>query len=52
MITLHRVAYRADTKNSPVYYVHLSDMQLSTLEIGAAASLRYRDRAEITAVLI
>ena len=36
MLTLHRIAYRADTKNNPVYYVDLSDMWLSTLENGAA----------------
>ena len=40
MITLHRIAFRANTKSNPVYIyilcIHLSDMWLSTLEIGAA----------------
>ena len=36
MVTLFRIVFRADSKSYPLYYEHLSDMWLSTLEIGAA----------------
>ena len=34
--TMYWIAVRADSKSCPVKYEHLSDMWLSTLEIGAA----------------
>ena len=37
LFTLYRIwAFSADTKNYPVQYEHLSDMWISTLEIGVA----------------
>ena len=36
MFTLYRTDFRTATKSHPVSYEHLSDMRISTLEIGAA----------------
>ena len=35
ILKLYRKAFRADKKSDPVSFEHLSDMWLSTLEIGA-----------------
>ena len=48
---LYQIAFSADNKNYPVYSEQLSDMRLSTLEI-RAASLRYRNHAEITCTVL
>ena len=48
---LYQRAFSVDKKNYPVYCEQLSDMWLSTFEI-RAASLRYRNHAEITCTVL
>ena len=45
MFTLSRKAFRTDKKSFPVEYEYLSDMRLSSLEIGGA---QLRSVTEIT----
>ena len=57
MITLHRIAFRANTKSNPVYiyiymYTPIRYVTFHFRDRRGTVSLRYRIRAEITGVLI